>query len=96
MTETTSTTGTIESRDDLPGKDSDAREFEYWMRQTDIADKEDKEFRRWAIRAYMLIQLNAVWYHYCGIDKGMVSQLISAASVGRYYNQTIKGSSIAA
>jgi hypothetical protein len=39
----------------------------------------------------MLIQLNAVWYHYCGIDSGTVSHLLSAPSVGRYYNQAIKG-----
>ena len=41
--------------------------------------------------SYMLIQLNAVWYHYCGIDSGTVSHLLSAPSVGRYYNQAIKG-----
>jgi hypothetical protein len=50
MTENTFTAGEIEIRDDLPGKTDDAREFEYWMRETDIADKKDKEFRRWAMR----------------------------------------------
>jgi hypothetical protein len=41
--------------------------------------------------SYMLIQLNTVWYHYCGIDSATVSQLLSAPSVGHYYNQAIKG-----
>ena len=44
-----------------------------------------------ANNSYMLIQLNAVWYHYCGIDSGTVSNLLSAPSVGRYYDQAIKG-----
>jgi hypothetical protein len=41
---------------------------------------------------YMLILLNSTWYHYCEIDEGTVSALISAESVGRYYNARIKGS----
>jgi hypothetical protein len=50
MAETSAgTTGTIETRDDITGK-PDQKEYEYWMRQTDLADKEDREFRRWATR----------------------------------------------
>ena len=44
-----------------------------------------------ASNSYMLIQLHAVWYHYCGIDSGTVSALLSAPSVGTYYNQAIRG-----
>jgi hypothetical protein len=42
-------------------------------------------------RAYMLIQLNAVWYHYCEIGSSTVSSLLTAESAGRYYNANIKG-----
>jgi hypothetical protein len=40
---------------------------------------------------YMLIQLNATYYHYCGIDEGTVSELLAAESVGRFYNARVKG-----
>jgi len=43
--------GTIETRKDLPGSTADQKEFSYWMQQTALADKEDREFRRWATRA---------------------------------------------
>jgi hypothetical protein len=39
---------------------------------------------------YMLIQLNGVYYHYCGIDVGTVSELLSASSTGGFYNARIK------
>lgn len=42
--------------------------------------------------SYMLILLKSTWYHYCEIDAATVSSLISASSVGRYYNANIKGS----
>ena len=42
-------------------------------------------------KAYMLILLRNTWYHYCEIDAGTVSSLISAPSVGSYYNANIKG-----
>lgn len=42
--------------------------------------------------AYMLIKLNATWYHYCEIDAGTVAALLSTESAGRYYNTKIKGS----
>jgi KTSC domain len=41
--------------------------------------------------SYMLILLNTTWYHYCEIDAGTVASLISADSVGRFYNANIKG-----
>ncbi len=40
---------------------------------------------------YMLIELSSTWYHYCDIDNDTVSQLLSASSMGHYYNITIKG-----
>ncbi len=40
---------------------------------------------------YMLISLNGVYYHYCAIDAATVASLMSADSVGSYYNATIKG-----
>jgi len=42
-------------------------------------------------KSYMLIKLQATWYHYCAIDDGTVTALKSAESVGRYYNNNIKG-----
>lgn len=40
---------------------------------------------------YMLINLNGTYYHYCAIDAGTVSSLLSAPSMGRFYNSSIKG-----
>jgi hypothetical protein len=39
---------------------------------------------------YMLIQLNDTWYHYCHIDDDTVTKLLSADSMGHYYNASIK------
>jgi hypothetical protein len=44
-----------------------------------------------APNSYMLIQLNAVWYHYCGLDPATWDGLLGAASQGRFYDQNIKG-----
>ena len=40
---------------------------------------------------YMLITLNGTLYHYCEIDAGTVSSLLSAPSIERFYNARIKG-----
>ena len=40
---------------------------------------------------YMIINLQGTYYHYCEIDAGTVSQLLQAQSMGRYFNQSIKG-----
>lgn len=40
---------------------------------------------------YMIINLQGVYYHYCEIDAGTVSQLLRAESMGRYFNAAIKG-----
>lgn len=39
---------------------------------------------------YMLINLNGTWYHYCEIPQLVVTALLSADSMGRYYNANIK------
>ncbi len=44
-----------------------------------------------AANTYMLINLKGAWYHYCEIDKGTVSALLGAESMGRFYNAEIKG-----
>jgi hypothetical protein len=41
--------------------------------------------------AYMLINLQGTWYHYCEIDGSTVASLIGAESVGRFYNASVKG-----
>jgi hypothetical protein len=40
---------------------------------------------------YMLISLNGTYYHYCEIDSGTVTALLSAESIGRFYNANIRG-----
>ena len=40
---------------------------------------------------YMVISLNGTFYHYCEIDPDTVSSLVNAASMGRFYNASIKG-----
>jgi hypothetical protein len=42
--------------------------------------------------SYMLISLKGIWYHYCEIDAGTVAALLSADSLGRFYNKSIKDS----
>ena len=44
-----------------------------------------------APESYMIINLQGTYYHYCEIDSGTVSQLLQAESMGRHYNQFIKG-----
>ena len=40
---------------------------------------------------YMLISLNGTYYHYCEIDAGTVSSLLTVPSIGRFYNASIRG-----
>jgi len=40
---------------------------------------------------YMLIDLDGSWYHYCDIQKDTVNLLLSAESIGHFYNTSIKG-----
>lgn len=42
---------------------------------------------------YMIINLSGTYYHYCEIGPDTVASLLSASSMGKFYNQVIKGSS---
>jgi hypothetical protein len=42
-------------------------------------------------QAYLLIQLRGTFHHHCRIEPQTVSALVAAASVGRFYNTTIRG-----
>jgi hypothetical protein len=41
--------------------------------------------------AYMIVLLKTTYYHYCNIDSGTVAAFEAAASMGQFYNATIKG-----
>jgi hypothetical protein len=41
--------------------------------------------------SYMIVQLKDTYYHYCGIDKAKVEAFKEAPSMGRYFNDSIKG-----
>lgn len=41
--------------------------------------------------SYLIVQLKSTYYHYCDIDSGTVAVWRSAPSLGRFYNQYIKG-----
>lgn len=45
-----------------------------------------------ASERYMLIQLRATYYHYCGIDAATVRGLQTAPSKRQYFENRIKGS----
>jgi len=40
---------------------------------------------------YMIIKLNEVYYHYCGMPEPAWMDFKKAESFGRFYNQAIKG-----
>lgn len=44
------------------------------------------------LNEYMIISLNGTYYHYCEIDSTTVQGLLSAESMGRYFNTNIRGS----
>jgi hypothetical protein len=44
-----------------------------------------------ATQEYMLIMLQGTYYHYCEIDQGTVDGLLTAPSLGKYFNANIKG-----
>jgi hypothetical protein len=54
-------TGTLETRKDAAGATEDEREYSFWMQQHDIAEREDKEFRRWATRAIKRYRSEGRW-----------------------------------
>lgn len=40
---------------------------------------------------YMLLLLKETWYHYCNIPKDEVGRFRGSESLGKFYNQEIKG-----
>ena len=40
---------------------------------------------------YLLVSLNGIYYHYCEIPLTLVAAWKEATSLGRFYNQQIKG-----
>lgn len=40
---------------------------------------------------YVVVALDATYYHYCGIPAGVVAKWRAAESMGRFYNASIKG-----
>jgi KTSC domain-containing protein len=42
-------------------------------------------------RSEMLISLNGIYYAYCGIPQSIIDDLMGAASMGRFFNASIKG-----
>lgn len=45
-----------------------------------------------ATQQYMVILLKGTYYHYCEIEQGTVDSLLSAESMGRYFQANIRGS----
>ena len=43
-----------------------------------------------APKSFMAIKLNETWYPYCQIDAGTVQKLLTAESIGKFYNQSIR------
>jgi len=41
-------------------------------------------------RQYLLVSLNGVWYHFCGVTPSTVSAWKQASSKGRYYNDNVR------
>jgi hypothetical protein len=41
-------------------------------------------------KSFMVINLSGRWYPYCGIGADVVQELLTAESVGRYYNKNIR------
>ena len=43
------------------------------------------------LRRLMSLKLNSRWYDYCNVAPGLVHQLVSAPSIGRYFHAEIRG-----
>jgi hypothetical protein len=41
--------------------------------------------------SHVVVKLNSTWYEYCGITQTTLNKWMSAGSMGRFYNATIKG-----
>jgi hypothetical protein len=44
------------------------------------------------VQSYMLINLKGTYYHYCELPASTFDALMTASSMGQFYNQNIKGS----
>lgn len=44
-----------------------------------------------ASHSYLIVRLKSTYYHYCEVDAGTVAMWQVAPSLGRFYNQKIKG-----
>jgi len=44
-----------------------------------------------ARRSYAVVGLGGTYYHYCGMPTHVVRAWLAAASMGRFYNATIRG-----
>ena len=44
-----------------------------------------------ADQSYVIIRLKQTYYHYCEIDPATIDALLSAPSMGEYFNQHIRG-----
>jgi hypothetical protein len=42
------------------------------------------------VEAYLLVELQETWLHYCGVKRPVVSAFISAPSVASFYNSKIR------
>jgi hypothetical protein len=42
-------------------------------------------------QSYLLVSLNGTYYHYCELPHAMFDGLMGAPSMGRFFNQNIKG-----
>jgi hypothetical protein len=42
-------------------------------------------------KSYMLIRLKDTYYHYCNIPENTVTALMTADSMGRFFNAQVKG-----
>jgi hypothetical protein len=41
--------------------------------------------------SYMLIDLNGTYYDYCEVDRGTVDRLLAFDSIGKFFNNALKG-----
>jgi KTSC domain len=44
-----------------------------------------------AKQSYMIIELGDTYYHYCEIDQATVNGLLAADSMGKFFNERIRG-----
>lgn len=40
---------------------------------------------------YVLVSLNGVWYHYCGVPPSTIAAWRKSSAKGRFYNDSVRG-----